>query len=89
MRLNELCASDAHRVLEVLRPSLAAFHGVEIDAEVEHAVVERSLSMEGALPGKAVKLLDVAAARANLIGAAKVTLLDVYVTASRMLGERI
>jgi ATP-dependent Clp protease ATP-binding subunit ClpA len=87
VRLKELCASDARRVLEVLRPSIATHHRVEIDAEVEHAAVERSLAMDGSLPGKAVKLLDVAAARASLAGSAKVTLLDVYVSASRMLGE--
>ena len=87
IRLNELCATDTCRVLEALRHSLATHHGVEIDAEVERAVVERSLSMEGSLPGKAVKLLDVAAARASLTGSTKVSLLDVYVTASRMLGE--
>lgn len=87
VRLKELCASDTRRVLEVLRPSIATHHRVEIDAEVEQAAVERSLSMDGSLPGKAVKLLDVAAARASLSGGAKVTLLDVYVSASRMLGE--
>jgi ATP-dependent Clp protease ATP-binding subunit ClpB len=87
IRLNELCATDTCRVLEALRPSLAAHHRVEINAEVERAVVERSLSMEGSLPGKAVKLLDVASARASLTGNAKVSLLDVYVTASRMLRE--
>jgi ATP-dependent Clp protease ATP-binding subunit ClpA len=87
VRLKELCASDTRRVLEVLRPSIATHHRVEIDAEVEHAAVERSVSMDGLLPGKAVKLLDVAAARASLAGSAKVTLLDVYVSASRMLEE--
>jgi len=85
--LKELCASDTRRILEVLRPSIAAHHRVEIDAEVEQAAVERSLSMDGSLPGKAVKLLDIATARASLAGGAKVTLLDVYVSASRMLGE--
>ncbi|MGD0789227.1 MAG: hypothetical protein ABR898_14690 [Terracidiphilus sp.] len=88
VRLNEICANDTRRVLEQLRPAIAAHHRVEIDAEVEYAAVERSLSMDGSLPGKAVKLLDAAAARATLTGAAKLTLLDVYVTASRMLGER-
>jgi ATP-dependent Clp protease ATP-binding subunit ClpA len=87
VRLKELCASDTRRVLELLRPSIAAHHRVEIDAEVEQAAVERSLTMDGSLPGKAVKLIDVAAARASLTGSAKVTLLDVYVSASRMLGE--
>jgi ATP-dependent Clp protease ATP-binding subunit ClpA len=88
VQLGELCAGDACRVLEALRPSIAAHHGVQIDAEVERAAVERSLSMDGALPGKAVGLLDAAAARASLTGNAAVTLVDVYLAASRMLGER-
>jgi len=84
VRLKELCASDTRRVLETLRPSISVHHGIEIDAEVEHAAVERSLTMDGLLPGKAVKLLDAAASRASLTGSAKATLLDVYVAASRM-----
>lgn len=88
IRLNELCASDTRRVLEEMRPFLSTHHGVEIDAEVEHAVVERSRSMDGSFPGKAVMLLDVAAARASLNDNPRVTLLDLYVTASRMLGEK-
>ncbi len=87
VRLKELCANDSRAVLEMLRQSIVAHHGVQIDAEVEEAVVERSLSMGGSLPGKAVKLLDSAAARASLTGAANVTLLDVYISASRMLDE--
>jgi hypothetical protein len=43
--------------------------------------------MEGALPGKAVGLLDNAAAHARLTGSAEVTLIDVYLAASRMVGE--
>ena len=84
VRLKELCASDTRRVLETLRPSISVHHGIEIDAEVEHAAVERSLTMDGLLPGKAVKMLDAAASRASLTGSAKATLLDVYVAASRM-----
>ena len=87
VQLNELCAGDACRVLEALRPSITPHHDVQIDAEVERAAVERSLSMEGCLPGKAVALLDAAAALANLNGRAAVTLMDVYLAASRMLGE--
>ncbi len=86
VRLNELCACDAVSVLERLRPTLEAHHGIQIEGEVEQAVVERSASMAGALPGKAVKLLDAAAARASLTGATKVTLVDVYVAAARMPG---
>lgn len=89
VRLNELCASDTCRVLGEMSPALSAYHHVEIDAEVEHAIVERSISMDGSLPGKAIQLLDLAAARASLNGSAKVTLMDVYVTASRMLNERV
>lgn len=89
IHLNELCASDTRRVLESLRPSLAAHHDVEIDAEAEHTVVERSLSMGGSLPGKAVKLLDLAAARTSFTGVNKVNLIDVYVTAARMQSESV
>jgi ATP-dependent Clp protease ATP-binding subunit ClpA len=74
--LTELCASDS--------PSIAAHHRVEIGAEVLAAAVESSLPMERLFPGKAVKLLDAAAARASLTGAASVTQLDVYLAASRM-----
>jgi ATP-dependent Clp protease ATP-binding subunit ClpA len=89
LQLSELCAADSCRVLEALRPYLSTHHGVRIDAEVEHAVVERSRSMAGLLPGKAVGLLDAAAAHASLSGNAAVTLMDVYLAASRMLGEGV
>lgn len=84
VRLSELCAGDTRRVLETLLPSLAAHHNVRIDVEVAHAAVERSLSMQGLLPGKAVTLLDAAAARARLLGSDTVNLIDVYLAASGM-----
>lgn len=87
--INELCASDTRRVLETLRPSLAAHHKVRIDTEVEYAVVERSISMNGLLPGKAVGLIDAAAAYSSLAGNAAITLMDVYLAASRMQGEDV
>jgi len=87
IRLGGLCVADTCRVLEALRPALAAHHAVSLDSEVERAAVERSLSLEGALPGKAVRLLDAAAARASLAGNRAAGLLDVYLAASRMLGE--
>jgi ATP-dependent Clp protease ATP-binding subunit ClpA len=87
VQLKELCKDDTRRILELLRSSIAAHHNVALDAEVEQAAVERSLSMEGSLPGKAVGLLDNAAAHANLTGSAAVTLIDVYLAASRMSGE--
>jgi len=84
VQLGELCPADACRVLEALRPSIAHHHGVQIDAEIERAAVERSVSMRGALPGKAVGLLDAAVARASLAGNAAVSDVDVYLAASRM-----
>jgi ATP-dependent Clp protease ATP-binding subunit ClpA len=88
VQLSELCASDTCHVLDALRPSIATHHGVRINAQIEQAVVERSLSMEGLLPGKAVGLLDAAAAHASLTGSVAVNLIDVFLAASRMLGER-
>jgi len=85
VQLEELCASDTLSILKELNASISAHHGVAIDAEVESAVVERSLTMEGSLPGKAVRVLDIASARASLTGSPAVSLIDVYVTASRML----
>jgi hypothetical protein len=85
VRISELCPAATRCVLEALRPSIAKHHGVQIDAELEHGVVERSLSLAGSLPGKAVRLLDAAAARASLTGSTKVSLIDVYLAASRML----
>jgi ATP-dependent Clp protease ATP-binding subunit ClpA len=87
VQLRELCPADTWRVLESLRPAIMTHHGVRIEAETEHAVVERSIPMKGLLPGKAVGLLDAAAAHASLIGSATVTLVDVYLAASRMPGE--
>ncbi len=87
VRLPEMCASDSREVLEQHRPLLCAHHRVRIDAEVEKAAVERSLSLAGALPGKAIKLLDAAAARARLNRCESVLLIDVFMSASRMAGD--
>jgi len=43
--------------------------------------------MDGLLPGKAVRLLDAAAARANLVQSTAVTLTDIFLAASRMQSE--
>jgi ATP-dependent Clp protease ATP-binding subunit ClpA len=86
VRLHELCASDTRSVLEQLRSSISSHHAVGIDDELERATVERSISMSGSLPGKAVRLMDAAAARASLTDSGKVTFVDLYVAASRMLG---
>jgi ATP-dependent Clp protease ATP-binding subunit ClpA len=87
VQLKELCSSDAHRILDHLLQSISAHHRVEIAADVVLAAVERSRALEGSLPGKAVMLLDAAAARASLVGSSAVTLMDVYIAASRLLKE--
>ncbi|MGP8251897.1 MAG: AAA family ATPase [Terracidiphilus sp.] len=83
-KLQELCPGDTRSVLALLRPALEAHHGVQIDAEVEQAAVERAAALEGAMPEKAVKLLDSAAARASLNQSQSVGLIDIYIAASRM-----
>jgi ATP-dependent Clp protease ATP-binding subunit ClpA len=87
VRLSELCANDSLQVLQALRPSLAAHHRVRIDADVERAAVDRARALPGALPGKAIKLLDAAAARARLNHCESVLLIDVFMAASRIIPE--
>ena len=82
--LAELCSGDTLRVLELLRPSLAKHHGVEICVDAEQAAVERSTPLDGAFPGKAIRLLDLAAARARLNSRACVQPIDIYIVASRL-----
>ena len=85
--LSEFCDVDAGHVLEAMRDSIAAHHGVTIDADVVNAAVEQSMALPGHLPGKAIALLDAAAARASLTGGAAVTQLDIYLASSRMLDK--
>jgi ATP-dependent Clp protease ATP-binding subunit ClpA len=82
--VTELAREDAAAVLGHLRETLAAHHGVAIDAPVAQAAVARSLTLAGPLPDKAIALLDAAAARAALLKQPAVTECDVYLAASRM-----
>ena len=84
IEIAELAREDAAVVLGHLRETLAAHHGVAIDAPVAEAAVARSLTLAGALPDKAITLLDAAAARAALCKQKAVTECDVYLAASRM-----
>ena len=84
IEIAELAREDAAAVLGHLRETLAAHHGVAIDAPVAEAAVARSLTLAGALPDKAITLLDAAAARAALCKQKAVTECDVYLAASRM-----
>jgi ATP-dependent Clp protease ATP-binding subunit ClpA len=80
----ELAREDAVAALALLRPTLAAHHRVEIEVAVVEAAVERSLSLAGGLPDKAITLLDAAAARAALLKQREVRLCDVYLAGARM-----
>jgi len=84
IEVTELAREDAAAVLGHLRETLAAHHGVAIDAPVVEAAVARSSSLSGPLPGKAITLLDAAAARAAMLHQPAVTLCDLYLVASRM-----
>ncbi len=84
IEITELAREDVAAVLGHLRDTLAAHHGVAIDAPVVEAAVARSLTLAGNLPDKAIMLLDAAAARAALTRQLAVTLCDVYLAASRM-----
>jgi ATP-dependent Clp protease ATP-binding subunit ClpA len=84
IEVTELAREDASAVVGHLRETLAAHHGVAIDAPVAEAAVARSLTLAGRLPDKAITLLDAAAARAALMQQPAVTLCDVYLAASRM-----
>jgi ATP-dependent Clp protease ATP-binding subunit ClpB len=84
IEVTELAREDATAVLGHLRETLAAHHGVAIDAPVVEAAVARSLTLAGHLPGKAIALVDAAAARAALTKQSAVSLCDVYLAASRM-----
>ena len=74
IELTELAREDTAAVLAHLRDTLAAHHGVAIDAPVVEAAVARSLTLAGRLPDKAITLLDAAAARAALLKQPAVTL---------------
>jgi ATP-dependent Clp protease ATP-binding subunit ClpA len=84
IEVTELAREDAAAVLGHLRETLAAHHGVAIDAPVVEAAVARSSSLAGRLPDKAITLLDAAAARAAMLHQPAVTECDVYLAASRM-----
>jgi ATP-dependent Clp protease ATP-binding subunit ClpA len=84
IELTEIPRDDSAAALRGLCQQLAAHHHLEIEPAVVEAAVERSLSLAGPLPDKAITLLDAAASRAGLLHQSSVTLCDVYLAASRM-----
>lgn len=84
IEVRELARDDAAAALAQLRETLAAHHGVAIDEPVVAAALERSLTLSGRLPDKAITLLDAACSRAALLQQPAVTLCDLFLAASRM-----
>lgn len=84
IEITELVPKDADAALKQMREMLAAHHGVSIGSDITTAALERSLSLAGSLPEKAIALLDAAAARAALMLKPAVALCDVYLAASRL-----
>jgi ATP-dependent Clp protease ATP-binding subunit ClpA len=78
VRLEELDAAATSEVLNHLLGRIARHHGVRIDASIVGPAVERAASLAGCFPSKAISLLDSAAARASLLGAAEVELFHIY-----------
>jgi len=80
--LPELDPAATLEVLKTLSGRIAQHHGVTIEVPLLGAVVERSLSLAGCLPAKAVALIDRAASQAVLAGSGAVELLHVYLAGS-------
>jgi ATP-dependent Clp protease ATP-binding subunit ClpA len=84
IELAALGPDDSMRALEAVRERIAAHHNLRIDPEMVETAVERSLSLAGYPPAKAIALLDAAASRAALAGSAAVAVLDIYLSAAAM-----
>lgn len=81
----ELAAAGRGRTLDVLRvvsSRVAEHHGVAIGESLLEPLLQRAAELPGCLPGKAVALLDAAAARARLAGAPELELLHVHLAAA-------
>lgn len=79
--LIELAPLDPSAALEVLRlraPEIARRHSLGADPKLLEAAVERSLTLAGPLPQKALALLDAAMTRAALAGARQLDLYHIY-----------
>jgi ATP-dependent Clp protease ATP-binding subunit ClpA len=81
IEIAELAREDVAAVLGHLHDTLAAHHRVAIDGSVVEAAAERSSSLYGLQPDKAITLLDAAAARTVLLRQSAVTLCDLYLAA--------
>lgn len=81
--LNEPSYETAAKMVAAHAPAIAAHHGVTIDEHLAQGATAAAEPLPGCRPGKAVTLLDAAAARAAIKGVAVVGLEDVYFAARR------
>ena len=84
VELTELTEAETGRVLEGKREALATHHRVRIPESACAVALERSKSLVGPWPAKAIDLLDAAGAHAVLAGAPEVEELHIYLAASRL-----
>jgi ATP-dependent Clp protease ATP-binding subunit ClpA len=85
IELTELSPEESNTAVLAVLPRIAEHHRVTIDETLVRAAVERSLSLAGFLPAKAITLLDAAAAEATLGRSQEVTLYHLYLAANRFL----
>jgi len=81
--LEELDGIDTLPILQQAAGQLARHHDVQIDAALLRTCLRASGDVPGTLPGKAIALLDAAAARAAVAGSKVLTADDVLSAAAR------
>ena len=84
IHLAEPALSEALAMVLAHRDRLAAHHGLAIDESLVRTTLDLAESIPGRFPAKAIALLDHAAARARLSGAATLTAYHLYVAQSAL-----
>ena len=82
VELPELSPAAALEVLGVWSEAIVRHHGVRLGEEVLEAALARSVVVNGALPARALTLLDAAAGRASVAGSKEVEVVHVYLAAA-------
>ncbi|MGB7758704.1 MAG: AAA family ATPase [Bryobacteraceae bacterium] len=82
VELEELSPTAVLEVLRLASQAIARHHGVGLREGVLEAAVTRSVVVNGALPARALTLLDAAAGRASVAGAKEVEMVHVYLAAA-------
>jgi len=82
--LPEMGLNETAEVLSAIRSRIAGHHQIAMSESILEAIIERSLSLEGRLPAKAILLADAAAARAALSNEPELNLFDLHAAAARL-----